>query len=110
MAQQQTAMYKIQRKSPGVAWLLCYFLGVFGAHHYYMKKWLRGIVYTVIGTAYLILLRPHLLSLWQTGWWLLAVVLIFCNPSSLAAFVELFWIVKRTQEHNLRTAEQILAT
>ena len=110
MGQPQKTAYKAQHKSHGIAWLLCYFFGVFGAHHYYMKKPFRGIVYTAVGLAYLISLRPYLLSLWRTGWWPLAVILILCNPSSLAAFVELFWVVKRTQEHNLRTAEQILAT
>jgi len=110
MSRQQKALYKLQRRSPGVAWLLCYFLGVFGAHHYYMKKWARGIAYTVIGIVYLILLRPYLLSLWQKGWWPLVGLLILCNPSSLAAFVELFWVVKRAQEQNLQIAEQILAS
>ena len=110
MLPQQRAIYKAQRKSPGVAWLLCYFLGVFGAHHYYMKSWVRGVIYTVVGSAYLILLWPRLVSLWQTGWWLLAAILVFCNPASLVAFVELFWVVKRSEEYNLQTAERILAS
>ena len=110
MPQQQRAIYRVRRKNPGVAWLLCYFLGVFGAHHYYMKKWARGMAYTVIGITYLILLRPYLISLWQEGWWPLAGLLILCNPSSLAAFVELFWIVKRAQEHNVQIAELVLAS
>jgi APA family basic amino acid/polyamine antiporter len=110
MPPQQRAVYKAQRKSPGLAWLLCYFLGAFGAHHYYMKRWIRGVLYAVIGIAYLILLWPHLVSLWQAGWWPLALLLVFCNPSSLAAFVDLFWVVKRSQEYNLQTAHRILAS
>jgi hypothetical protein len=68
------------------------------------------VIYTVVGSAYLILLWPRLGSLWQTGWWLLAAILVFCNPASLVAFVELFWVVKRSEEYNLQTAERILAS
>ena len=32
-----------------VAWLLLTFLGVFGIHRMYMKKWLTGIIYLLTG-------------------------------------------------------------
>ena len=32
-----------------VAWLLLTFLGIFGIHRMYMKKWLSGIIYLLTG-------------------------------------------------------------
>ena len=32
-----------------VAWLLLTFLGIFGAHRFYMRKWLTGLLYLLTG-------------------------------------------------------------
>ena len=32
-----------------VAWLLLTFLGIFGVHRFYMRKWLTGLLYLVTG-------------------------------------------------------------
>ena len=37
-----------------VTWLLLVFLGVFGAHRFYMGKWISGIVYLLTGGLFLI--------------------------------------------------------
>jgi len=37
-----------------VAWLLLTFLGIFGAHRFYMGKWLTGILYLLTGGLFLI--------------------------------------------------------
>jgi TM2 domain-containing membrane protein YozV len=36
-----------------VAWLLLTFLGIFGIHRMYMKKWLTGIIYLLTGGLFL---------------------------------------------------------
>lgn len=32
-----------------VAWILCFFLGVFGIHRFYMGKWISGLIWLVTG-------------------------------------------------------------
>ncbi len=32
-----------------VAWILLTFLGLFGIHRFYMKKWVTGIIYLLSG-------------------------------------------------------------
>jgi len=44
-----------------IAWLLLTFLGVFGAHRFYMGKWISGIIYFFTGGLFLI---GYLYDLW----------------------------------------------
>lgn len=44
-----------------VAWLLQVFLGVFGAHRFYMGKWVTGLLYLVSGG---LLLVGYLYDMW----------------------------------------------
>lgn len=37
-----------------VAWVLLTFLGVFGAHRFYQRKWLTGILYLLTGGLFLV--------------------------------------------------------
>ena len=37
-----------------VAWILLTFLGFFGVHRFYMRKWLTGLLYLVTGGLFLI--------------------------------------------------------
>ncbi|WP_414200306.1 NINE protein [Pseudomonas sp. F1_0610] len=37
-----------------IAWLLLAFLGIFGIHRFYQKKWLTGLLYLVSGGLFLI--------------------------------------------------------
>jgi TM2 domain-containing membrane protein YozV len=32
-----------------IAWVLHVFLGIFGAHHFYMEKWITGLIYLFTG-------------------------------------------------------------
>jgi basic amino acid/polyamine antiporter, APA family len=89
MDSSEQQLYKSRRKKHWLAWLLCYFLGFIGAHHYYLRSWRRGMMHTA-GVLLLLLLYPRLI--------LVAVVL---------AFVELLWVVKRTQECNIEIAFRI---
>jgi len=44
-----------------VAWLLQVFLGIFGAHRFYMRKWLTGILWLISGGFFLI---GYLYDMW----------------------------------------------
>ncbi len=46
-----------------VAWLLLTFLGIFGAHRFYMGKWITGLLYLCTGGLFLIGLLYDLLTL-----------------------------------------------
>jgi TM2 domain-containing membrane protein YozV len=36
-------------KSKGIAYLLLFFAGVLGAHHFYLGRWLKGVLYLCTG-------------------------------------------------------------
>jgi TM2 domain-containing membrane protein YozV len=44
-----------------VAWLLLVFLGVFGAHRFYQRKWITGFLYLISGGLFLI---GYLYDMW----------------------------------------------
>jgi len=46
-----------------VAWLLLTFLGIFGAHRFYMGKWITGLLYLFTGGLFLIGLLYDFLTL-----------------------------------------------
>jgi TM2 domain-containing membrane protein YozV len=57
-----------RRYAPGpldysVGWLLLTFLGVFGAHRFYMRKWLTGILWLCTGGLFLVGYLYDLLTL-----------------------------------------------
>jgi TM2 domain-containing membrane protein YozV len=37
-----------------VAWILLTFLGIFGVHRFYMRKWITGLLYLVTGGLFLL--------------------------------------------------------
>jgi len=45
MDRQADRKYAAGRLNYSVAWLLLIYLGVFGFHHFYMGKWITGILY-----------------------------------------------------------------
>lgn len=49
--------YRTGPKSYDVAWILLTFLGIFGAHRFYMGKWVTGLLYfftgALVGVGYL---------------------------------------------------------
>lgn len=46
--------YRAGQYDYSVAWLLLGFLGVFGIHRFYQRKWLTGILYLLTGGVFLI--------------------------------------------------------
>ena len=49
------------RKNYTVAWVLLTFLGIFGAHRFYLGKWVTGIIYFFTGG---LLLIGYLYDMW----------------------------------------------
>ncbi len=54
MAEQADNQYKDGEVNYTIAWILLTFLGIFGAHRFYMGKWISGITYFFTGGLFLI--------------------------------------------------------
>lgn len=54
MAEQADKQYKDGEINYTIAWILLTFLGIFGVHRFYMKKWISGILYFLTGGLFLI--------------------------------------------------------
>ncbi len=54
MDRQADLRFRTGRYDYNVAWILLTFLGVFGVHRFYMRKWFTGILYLLTGGLFLI--------------------------------------------------------
>ncbi len=54
MDRQADLRFRSGRYSYNVAWVLLTFLGIFGIHRFYMRKWISGIIYLLTGGVFLI--------------------------------------------------------
>ncbi len=54
MDRQADLRFRSGRYSYNVAWILLTFLGIFGIHRFYMRKWISGIIYLLTGGLFLI--------------------------------------------------------
>jgi len=54
MDRQADLRFRAGRYDYNLAWVLLTFLGVFGAHRFYMGKWFTGILYLLTGGLFLI--------------------------------------------------------
>ena len=81
-------MYDANRKSAGIAYLLCLFLGGFGAHRFYLGKGGSGACQLV---------------LWILGWVTFFVLWI---PLGFWIFVDLFLIPGMIREENMKLADR----
>jgi TM2 domain-containing membrane protein YozV len=61
MDRQADIRYRPGPLSYNVAWILLTFLGLFGAHRFYMRKWITGVIYLLTGG---VLLLGILYDLW----------------------------------------------
>jgi len=80
-------MYDANKKSQGVAYLLCLFFGGFGAHRFYLGS-------TGTGAAQL--------ALWILGWVTFFVTWI---PLGIWIIVDLFLIPGIARDHNMKLAD-----
>ena len=81
-------LYDANRKSAGVAYLLCIFLGGFGAHRFYL-----GRTPSAIGQ----------LVLWVLGW---LTFLLTWIPLGIWLFIDLFLIPGMIREENMKVADR----
>lgn len=81
-------MYDANRKSTGVAFLLCLILGGFGAHRFYLGRAGSGAAQLV---------------LWLLGWVTLFIAWI---PLGIWLFVDLFLIAGMARESNMKLADK----
>jgi TM2 domain-containing membrane protein YozV len=100
----QIQQYKLRRKRPGAAWLLCSFFGVLGAHQYYLRNFRRAIIYTALFCGAIVLRALDVFvpsaTMISLSW---AVVLLL----TILALVDLFQIVVKSVEYNVATARVI---
>jgi len=54
MDRQADLRFRTGRYDYNVAWVLLTFLGIFGVHRFYMRKWFTGILYLLTGGLFLI--------------------------------------------------------
>ena len=85
-------MYDANKKSQGVAYLLCFFLGGFGAHRFYLGS-------SGVGAIQLIL--------WVLGWLTFFVAWI---PLGIWIFIDLFLIPGIARDYNMRLADRFSAS
>ena len=51
----QNSLHEIEREPDfTISWLLLTFLGIFGIHRFYQKKWLSGIIYLFTGGLFML--------------------------------------------------------
>lgn len=81
-------MYDANRKSTGVAYLLCIFLGAVGAHRFYLGRSGSGIAQ---------------LALWLLGW---VTFFIAWIPLGIWVIVDLFLIPGIAREQNMALADK----
>lgn len=85
-------MYDANKKSQGVAYLLCFFLGGFGAHRFYLGSTGAGVVQLI---------------LWVLGWLTFFVAWI---PLYIWIFIDLFLIPGIARDCNMRLADSFSAS
>ena len=81
-------MYDANRKSTGVAYLLCIFFGSFGVHRFYLGHTGTGAVQLI---------------LWVAGWVTLFLAWI---PLGIWIFVDLFLIPGMARDQNMQLADK----
>jgi APA family basic amino acid/polyamine antiporter len=95
-------LYESQRKRPWLAWLLCFFLGGFGLHNYYLRRWGRGglcLAITLLTVVLFALVNPPHSSV---AWGLVR----YCVPV-LMPLAELFFVVETAQQYNVGLARNL---
>ncbi len=100
--------YRKQAKDETAAFLWCFFLGVIGAHRFYLRQWARALLHlqvlliaALVVVAGIIVSAPPLL--------IAALVAPFVLAALIWTFFDLAHIDDEVSERNLRIAERLVA-
>ncbi|WIG57743.1 MAG: hypothetical protein OJF49_000488 [Ktedonobacterales bacterium] len=109
--QQQEAVkkaYSAHAENETAVFLFCFFLGIFGAHRFYLHQWRSGFLHLVLPAAIAVIVVGGLLANIN-----IAIVAIIALPFLLIALIwwllDLFRIDSEVGSHNLTLAEQIIS-
>ena len=97
-------LYESQRKRSWLAWLLCFTLGIFGLHDYYLKRWGRGalcLAITLLATVIVTRVNPPNSSV---AWGFVRYGVPWLMP-----LAELFFVVETAQQYNVGLARSLSA-
>jgi TM2 domain-containing membrane protein YozV len=101
-------VYKARAKSETAAFLWCFFLGVLGAHRFYLRQWTRAMLHVQLLVVVALVIVAGIVASWP-----LVLIVAIVVPISLGAFiwafVDLFRIDDEVSERNLRLAERLIA-
>jgi TM2 domain-containing membrane protein YozV len=108
--QQETVRkaYKKQAENETAAFLLCFFLGLFGAHRLYLHQWGRGLLHLVVPVAIAAVIAGGLLTGLNP-----AIIALVAIPLLIVGlvwmFIDLFRIDTEVGARNLQLAEKLIA-
>jgi TM2 domain-containing membrane protein YozV len=108
--QQETVRkaYKKQAENETAAFLLCFFLGLFGAHRLYLHQWGRGLLHLVVPVAIAAVIAGGLLTGLNP-----AIIALVAIPLLIIGlvwmFIDLFRIDTEVAARNLQLAEKLIA-
>lgn len=109
--QQQAAVRKIYRaraESSTAAFISCFFLGVFGAHRFYLKQWRQGFLH--------LLLAAVIAAVGVGGLLLNLPVVTVAIVAGILLLLALLWVIvdlvridDEVASHNIKLAEMLIA-
>src|SRR5258708_26302766 len=100
--------YKARAKSETAAFLWCFFLGVLGAHRFYLRQWTRAMLHIQLLIVVALVIVAGIVASWPIVL-IAAIVVPIALGAFIWAFVDLFHIDDEVSERNLRLAEQLIA-
>gem|GEM_PF-1009842 len=101
--------YKKQAKSDTTAFLLTFFLGLVGAHRFYLNQWLSGIAHLALTIAGVIVLVEGLINSGDSRFTLIIVGVALLLIGLLWEAIDLFVIDRQVNARNLALAERLIA-
>ncbi|MGZ3665839.1 MAG: NINE protein [Ktedonobacterales bacterium] len=108
--QQQAAVkkaYRARAESSTTAFISCFFLGVFGAHRFYLKKWRQGFLHLLLAIAIVLVLVGGFLLNQPVATAIIAGILLLL--ALLWEIVDLVRIDDEVAGHNIKLAEMLIA-
>lgn len=108
--QQQAAVkkaYRARAESSTAAFISCFFLGVFGAHRFYLKQWRQGFLHLLLAVAIVLVLVGGFLLNQPVATAIIGGILLLL--ALLWEIVDLVRIDDEVAGHNIKLAELLIA-